>query len=129
PTSVYETFPWPQKVNRTQVESIAQKAKKLRNVRYDLMEQHGINLRELYRTMDLAGENPLKDAHQKLDNEVRKAYGMKQNDSILQHLLNLNFELADKEKDSTDNLIKPGLTDFIEDSSKYISEDCIEPET
>lgn len=129
PMSVYETFPWPQDASSEQVNMVAERARNLREVRYKLMEKHDLNLRELYRTKDISGANPLKDAHKKLDNEVRKAYGMKQNESILQFLLDLNSKLAEKEaNDAIDEITKPGLPEFIEERNQYISTDCITPQ-
>lgn len=49
--------------------------------------------RDLYRTLELPGENPLKAAHEALDSAVRAAYGMRPEEDPLTFLLALNGEL------------------------------------
>ena len=46
-----------------------------------VMTENEWSLRDLYRSLDLPGKNPLRDAHQQLDAAVRAAYGMKATDS------------------------------------------------
>jgi hypothetical protein len=41
------------------------------------MAKLSYSLRDLYRTLEEPGANPLRDAHAKLDSAVRAAYGMK----------------------------------------------------
>ena len=45
------------------------------------------SLRALYRSFDLPGKNPLRDAHSALDATVRAAYGMKAKEDPLAFLL------------------------------------------
>jgi hypothetical protein len=51
------------------------------------------NFRELYRTLELPGANPLKDTHHALDSAVRSAYSMEPEQDALAFLLALNEEL------------------------------------
>ena len=49
----------------------------------------------MYRTLELPGKNPLKDAHTyPLDSAVLGAYGFAANDDLLSQLLTLNLEVA-----------------------------------
>jgi hypothetical protein len=74
--TVWDSFPWPQKPSLVAAKAVAAAAVDLRTKRADLMKRHHRSLRELYRLMEVPGENPLKDAHGKLDAAVRAAYGM-----------------------------------------------------
>jgi hypothetical protein len=55
---------------------VAAAAVALRALRREIMGKHGCSLRDLYRTLDEPGANPLRDAHARLDTAVRAAYGM-----------------------------------------------------
>ena len=88
--TVYDSFPWPQAPTLSEVRSVAAAAVELRNLRAALMAEHGYTLRELYRTLELPGDNPLKQAHSRLDAAVRKAYGLKARVNVLEFLFTLN---------------------------------------
>jgi hypothetical protein len=88
------------------------------------MAQNGWNFRELYRTLELAGANPLKDAHHQLDVAVRDAYGMDRKEDTLTFLLALNEELAEKEADGIP-VVGPGLPATIQESQTFVSSDCV----
>ncbi|MBU0641029.1 MAG: hypothetical protein KKB50_19370, partial [Planctomycetes bacterium] len=51
-------------------------------------------LRAVYRTLELPGKNPLKDAHATLDAAVLDAYGFSPKKDLLKQLLDLNLEVA-----------------------------------
>ena len=70
--SVFDTFVWPQTPSEKAVRAVADAAVKLRQLRRDLMTKHNLSLRELYRTLDNPGANPLRTAQEKLDAAVRK---------------------------------------------------------
>ncbi|MGB4911788.1 MAG: hypothetical protein WBO95_06555, partial [Candidatus Dechloromonas phosphoritropha] len=53
-------------------------------------------LRALYRTLDLPGKNPLRDAHAALDQAVLAAYGFSAKKDLLEQLLALNGEVANR---------------------------------
>jgi hypothetical protein len=57
-------------------QAVADAAVALRERRRRVMDENGWNFPELYRTLELPGTNPLKDAHHTLDALVRDAYGM-----------------------------------------------------
>jgi len=56
-----------------------------------------MSLRELYRTLDAPGANPLKKAHADLNASVRNAYGMSKSADVLGFLLSLNAAVAGAE--------------------------------
>jgi len=88
------------------------------------MTENSWSLRELYRTLELPGKNPLKDAHDALDAAVRAAYGMKPNENPLLFLLKLNSELADREA-TMRPVVGPGLPPIVKDPKPFITTDCI----
>jgi hypothetical protein len=127
PQSVFDTFPWPQGVTLKQAKAVAKAAVDLRALRRDVMEKNGWSLRDLYRTLDTPGANPLRDAHDALDEAVRAAYGMKKNDDILAFLLALNHEVAAREERG-EPVVGPGLPPCVKDPAPFITDDCIRAE-
>jgi hypothetical protein len=97
PQTVFDTFPWPQSPTRPQIEAVAKEAVALRQLRREVMAKMNWSLRDLYRTLDEPGSNPLRDAHGKLDAAVRAAYGMPKDADILAFLLALNQTCAARE--------------------------------
>jgi type II restriction/modification system DNA methylase subunit YeeA len=122
--TVFDTFPWPQSPSLVQATKVAEAAVSLRQLRRKIMAENDWSLRELYRTLELPGQNPLKTAHEKLDAAVRAAYGMKAKDDPLAFLLALNGELADREA-SMKPIIGPGLPPAVKDAAGFITGDCI----
>ena len=96
----------------------------LRKLRHDLKAKHDLSFRDLYRTLELPGASPLKDAHAKLDETVREAYGMGKSDDILAFLLDLNQSVANRE-DAGDTVIGPGLPPIVKDKSEFVTDDRI----
>jgi hypothetical protein len=84
------------------------------------------SLRDLYRTLDEPGDNPLRDAHARLDAAVRAAYGMAEDDDPLAFLLELNLACAAKEKVGN-GITPPGLPLSPDEHAEFITEDCIQP--
>ena len=82
------------------------------------------SLRDLYRTLEEPGANPLRDAHAKLDTAVRAAYGMKEDADPLAFLLALNHACAEKEK-AGEKITPPGLPLPPEEHAAFLTEDCI----
>ena len=78
----------------------------------------------LYRTLDLPGKNPLRDAQDALDDAVRYAYGMAAKADPLAFLLDLNHQLAAAEKAGTP-IIGPGLPPCVTDPAEFITTDCV----
>jgi len=122
--SVFDSFPWPQKPTKAQVDAIAKYAIELRAARRKVMQENHLSLRELYRTMEQTPNNAVSDIQEKMDNAVRSAYGMKNNEDILAFLLSLNQQLAQKETNGED-ITGPGLPPFIENPVNYITADCV----
>jgi hypothetical protein len=57
-----------------QIDTVAAAARELRRVRAEALPKIKGGLRALYRTLELPGANPLKDAHAILDTAVLTAY-------------------------------------------------------
>jgi hypothetical protein len=123
-TSVFDSFPWPQKPTKKQIKEIADRAVELRAVRRKTMAQHRMSLRDLYRVMEETPANPVSEVQDKLDAAVFAAYGIKKNDDILAFLLALNLELAEKETNG-EEIVGPGLPPSIENPAEFITDDCI----
>lgn len=123
--TIFTSFPWPQNPTPEAVEQVAKAARKLRQLRQSLMLKHGLTYRALYRTLDLPGASPLKDAHAELDQAVRAAYGMRKSDDPLSFLFDLNQKVAQDEDDGK-QVTGPGLPPVVTDPGKLVSGDCIE---
>ncbi|MBK9149236.1 MAG: class I SAM-dependent DNA methyltransferase [Flavobacteriales bacterium] len=106
--SVWDTFPWPQKPTKKQVEAVAQAAKTLREARTKAMKDHGMSLRDLYRLLEKPGKNPIKDLHAALDKAVLAAYGFDAKKDLLAQLLELNLAVAEHEANG-EKVTAPGL--------------------
>ena len=106
--TVFDTFPWPQKPTRAQIKALAEAAVALRALRRETMRKLKYSLRDLYRTLEQPGDNPLRDAHARLDAAVRAAYGMPEDADPLAFLLELNLACAAKEK-AGEKITPPGL--------------------
>jgi hypothetical protein len=83
-------------------------------------------LRALYRTLELPGANPLKDAHAALDTAVLAAYGFSAKTDLLAQLLALNQAVADK-IEKGEPVTSPGVPKNYPDPKKLVTEDCIRP--
>lgn len=121
--TVFDSFPWPQSPSLVQTRKVADAAVALRELRRKVMAENNWGLRELYRTLDVPGQNPLRVAQDTLDAVVRAAYGMKAKDDPLAFLLALNGQLADQEA-SMRLVVGPGLPPSVKDAA-YITDDCI----
>lgn len=122
--TVFDSFVWPQFPSLKAVNSVATAAKDLRDLRNEMKCKHEISLRELYRSLELPGSSPIKDAQDKLDRAVRGVYGIKQSEDVLSFLLELNQEVANKE-DAGEAVIGPGLPSVISNKYKFVTNDCI----
>ena len=130
--SVWDTFPWPQGPNFTgptpkQIVAIAEAGRKVRAVRDEALTKIKGGLRAVYRTLELPGKNPLKDAHAALDKAVLDAYGFSKRKDLLQQLLDLNRTIAARETDG-EPVAAPGiLASYTGDRDALITDDCIRP--
>ena len=93
-------------------------------LRREVIAKNEWSLRNLYRTLELPGKNPLRDAQNDLDAAARAAYGMKAKADPLAFLLALNQNVAAREA-AGENVIAPGLPPCVEDAGSFITEDCV----
>lgn len=84
--TVFDSFPWPQSPSAERVKAVAANAVALRTIRNKLKRDNDMSLRELYRTLDAPGSNPLKKAHADLNAAVRDAYDMGKSADVLSFL-------------------------------------------
>jgi SAM-dependent methyltransferase len=122
--SVFDSFPWPQSPTPVQVRAVAKAAKQLRQVRDKALTQFGWTLRELYRTLEVRGDNPLKQAHADLDSAVRAAFGLRAAADPLPFLLKLNEQLAENEA-SMKPVVTAGLPPSVKDRKLFVTTDSV----
>lgn len=123
---IFDTFAWPQAPTREQIKAVAKAAVALRALRRETMRKLNYSLRDLYRTLDQPGDNPLRDAQARLDVAVRAAYGMTEDADPLSFLLKLNLACATKEKDGK-QITRPGLPLPPDEHGEFTTSDCIQP--
>lgn len=124
--SVFDTFPWPQSPTKKQIDAVAVAAVSVRKIRTAALTQIDGGLRTLYRTLELPGRNPLKDAHAALDAAVLAAYGFDAKKDLLSQLLDLNRFVAGREK-AGEPVTPPGVPGGYGDPTALITDDCIRP--
>ena len=78
----------------------------------------------MYRTLELPGRNPLKEAHGGLDEAVMRAYGFSGKKDLLGQLLELNLEVGRREK-AGERVVGPGVPETYGDAAGLVSGDCI----
>ena len=83
-------------------------------------------LRAVYRTLELPGANPLKDAHATLDAAVLAAYGFSPKTDLLAQLLDLNHTVADR-LSRNEAVTSPGIPPSYPKPETLITADCISP--
>ena len=126
PESVFDTFPWPQSPTearwtpwpRPGAKSAASAPRPCRRIKG--------GLRALYRTLELPGANPLKDAHAALDAAVLAAYGFDPKQDLLAQLLALNLAVAAR-IDAGQPVTAPGIPPGYPNPAALITTDCIQP--
>ncbi len=94
----FETFPFPQNPLAKLVEQIRAMAHDLHNYRTEQMEKKQWGITQLYNKFFDEPSSQLYKLHAKLNQLVMQAYGFSPDDDILEKLLALNLELAQKEK-------------------------------
>jgi hypothetical protein len=122
PESVFDTFPWPQSPTTKQIDAVAEAGREVRRVRAEALKDIKGGLRALYRTLELPGVNPLKDAHAALDTAVLAAYGF----DAKKDLLALNLEVA-KHIEAGENVTAPGIPQSCQSPKTLVTDDCIRP--
>ncbi|MBC7834879.1 MAG: class I SAM-dependent DNA methyltransferase [Phycisphaerales bacterium] len=128
PESVFDTFPWPQSPTKKQIRTVAAAGREVRRIRAETLPTIKGGLRALYRTLELPGKNPLKDAHAALDAAVLDAYGFSPKKDLLKQLLDLNLAVA-MAIDKGDPVTAPGVPPSYGDPAEggLITDDCIKP--
>jgi hypothetical protein len=124
--SVFDTFPWPQSPSPKQVLAVAEAGRMVRKVRSAAMGKIEGGLREVYRTLELPGANPLKDANTVLDETVLSAFGFSGRKDLLSQLLQLNLEIADRLAKG-DGATSPGIPPKYPKPLELVSGDCVQP--
>ena len=122
-TTVFDTFPWPQSQTRRQIAEVAA-AVALQALRREARTARGWFLRDLYRTLDEPGDNPLRTAQARLDTAVRATYGFAPKADPLAFLLELNLACAAREK-AGEKITPPGLPLPPAERAAFTTEDCI----
>ncbi|MFM6836718.1 MAG: class I SAM-dependent DNA methyltransferase, partial [Dolichospermum sp.] len=97
-TTCFETFPFPQTVDINLVQQIRTKTEKLHEYRSQQMETKQWGITTLYNKFFTEPSSQLYKLHQQLDKLVMSVYQFNPEDDILEKLLTLNLELAEKEK-------------------------------
>ncbi len=98
----------------------------VRRVRAEALKITTGGLRGVYRTLELPGRHPLKDAHAALDAAVLAAYGFEPKKDLLAQLLELNLTVSALEKQGK-TVTAPGVPPGYGDTRKLITADCIRP--
>ncbi|MBL8760801.1 MAG: class I SAM-dependent DNA methyltransferase [Phycisphaerae bacterium] len=124
--SVWTTFPWPQSPTKKQIRAAAAAGRQIRAIRDKVLPSMKGGLRALYRTLELPGANPLKDAHAALDAAVLEAYGFSPKKDILKQLLDLNLAVASS-IERGEPVTAPGVPPSYGDPADLMTEDCIRP--
>jgi len=127
PPSVFDTFPWPQTPSTKQIEAVAAAGCEVRRIRAETLLKMKGGLRALYRTLELPGANPLKEAHVALDAAVLAAYGFSAKADLLAQLLELNRQVAGK-IEADEPVTAPGIPASYPTPAGLITGDCIRAE-
>ena len=98
----------------------------VRRVRAEALKVTAGGLRAVYRTLELPGKHPLKDAHVALDGAVMAAYGFDPKKDLLDQLLRLNLDVAARIA-GKQPVTAPGVPPSYADLARLISTDCIRP--
>ena len=124
--TVYDTFPWPQTPTAARVDAVAAAGREVRRIRAAALETIKGGLRAVYRTLELPGENPLKDAHAALDAAVLAAYGFSAKGDLLGQLLELNLAVAAR-IERGQAVTSPGVPPSYPNPAALVTDDCIQP--
>ena len=122
--SVFDTFPWPQAPSEKQIDAIAAAGREIRRIRSAALATLPGGLRALYRSLDLPGRNPLCDAHTALDAAVLAAYGFSAKKDLLEQLLALNGEVAERLR-RQHPVTAPGIPASHSQPEILLSDDCL----
>jgi len=110
-----------------QVEAVAEAGRQVRRMRTEALPEIRGGLRAIYRTLELPGANPLKDAHAALDAAVLAAYGSSAKKDLLAQLLELNLAVAQR-IEQAEPVTPPGIPATFPKPETLVSGDCIRPQ-
>ena len=127
PESVFDTFPWPQSAGVRGIDAVAAAGRDVRRVREEALKKVHGGLRAVYRTLELPGKNPLKDAHAALDAAVLAAYGFSPRKDLLAQLLALNHDVAAR-IDAGRPVLSPGVPPDYPNPARLVTDDCVRAE-
>ena len=122
---VFETFPWPQSPSLHHVKRVVTASRLVREVREKAIATTGGGLRDLYRTLELPGKHPLREAHEELDDAVREAYGISSKAQDLTFLIALNHTVNSAIA-AGNTVQKPGLPTCVTLPDEFVSADAYE---
>lgn len=97
-TTCFETFPFPQTPTKKVVEKIRETMIKLHEYRTEQMEKKQWGITQLYNKFFTESSSQLYKLHQQLDKLAMESYEFNPDDDLLEKLLKLNLELAEKEQ-------------------------------
>lgn len=97
-TTCFETFPFPQTPTAKLIDQIRTTTQTLHQYRTDQMEKKQWGITTLYNKFFNEPSSQLHKLHAQLNDRVLAAYGFNPTDDLLEKLLTLNLELAEKEK-------------------------------
>jgi len=106
------------------VSAVAAAGREVRRIRAEALPKLKGGLRALYRTLELPGANPLKDAHAALDAAVLAAYGFTAKADLLAQLLALNQQVAAR-IEKGEPVTAPGIPASFPQPVTLLTEDCI----
>ena len=91
------------------------------------MAQNGWSLRALYQAAEIEGQHPLRDAQAALDASVSDAFGVPDDQGLVEFLLELN-RLVGEDEGQGRKIFGPGLPEHLDPKDpRWYSTDCIEP--
>ncbi|MCL1462915.1 class I SAM-dependent DNA methyltransferase [Argonema galeatum] len=103
----FETFPFPQNCSEKIKTEIRAAMQAIHDYRTEQMERKQWGITQLYNQFFNEPTSQLAKLHAQLDQLVCKAYGIKSNDDPLKFLLELNFEVANRESQGL-SVVAPG---------------------
>jgi hypothetical protein len=103
PSSVFETFPWPDKATDLQRERAADLCRRLLQRRGELCLEHQVGLTKLYNAMDEGAYADLETLHKQVDEAIAECYGwpkaVAQNEKdIVRRLTELNRQVSEGQR-------------------------------
>ena len=105
------------------IQAVAAAGREVRRIRAEALPKLKGGLRALYRTLELPGANPLKDAHAALDAAVLAAYGFSPKADLLAQLLALNQTVATR-IERADPVTAPGIPPAFPNPETLVTGDC-----